>query len=170
MDDMDPTGHNPWSCTADHVVPLSEGGEETRENIKAAHKVCNIKRSRKGNNKPKKGSKMHYRKENEDGTLGPKMHAIFTSATIVVGSATTIERASKSLPKMIEGILEICKENLEVGEHALAVERKRIQDKFRQAHKSNEGVIYEYAWTGKARGGQENETLAVCYQIKRFWD
>jgi len=38
-------GH-PLAGTADHVVPLAEGGTDTDENLRAAHWTCNTRRGR----------------------------------------------------------------------------------------------------------------------------
>lgn len=33
-----------WAGTADHVVPLALGGSDADDNLRAAHKTCNIRR------------------------------------------------------------------------------------------------------------------------------
>jgi 5-methylcytosine-specific restriction endonuclease McrA len=39
---------HPRSRSIDHVVPLSEGGDDTAANKRAAHLGCNITRSNRG--------------------------------------------------------------------------------------------------------------------------
>jgi 5-methylcytosine-specific restriction endonuclease McrA len=36
---------DPMSASLDHVVPLSKGGDHTRENSVLAHLICNIRKS-----------------------------------------------------------------------------------------------------------------------------
>jgi 5-methylcytosine-specific restriction endonuclease McrA len=36
-----------YGATLDHLTPLSLGGEDTKENVKLAHWICNIRRSNK---------------------------------------------------------------------------------------------------------------------------
>lgn len=36
---------NWWAATIDHVVPLSEGGTHTWDNVRAAHALCNWAKS-----------------------------------------------------------------------------------------------------------------------------
>lgn len=39
---------NPMSFSVDHVIPIARGGEEfSKGNIKAAHKICNMKKNSK---------------------------------------------------------------------------------------------------------------------------
>lgn len=35
----------PWSPSVDHVVPIARGGRHTRENVRTAHLICNIKKA-----------------------------------------------------------------------------------------------------------------------------
>ena len=37
---------HPGAATIDHVIPLGQGGPDTRENVRLAHRRCNLKRSR----------------------------------------------------------------------------------------------------------------------------
>lgn len=39
---------HPQSASLDHVVPLAEGGEHTRANVRAAHLYCNVSRGHRG--------------------------------------------------------------------------------------------------------------------------
>lgn len=34
-----------WAFEIDHVHPLSLGGSNTRDNFRAAHRICNLRRS-----------------------------------------------------------------------------------------------------------------------------
>jgi 5-methylcytosine-specific restriction endonuclease McrA len=36
-----------FGATLDHVIPVSKGGVDSRENLKLAHWICNIKKSDK---------------------------------------------------------------------------------------------------------------------------
>lgn len=42
---------------ADHVVPLSMGGRRTRDNLRAAHRSCNVRRGGRNRLRPGGGSK-----------------------------------------------------------------------------------------------------------------
>jgi 5-methylcytosine-specific restriction endonuclease McrA len=35
---------DPWSFVIDHVTPLSKGGRDSIDNVKAAHRECNSKK------------------------------------------------------------------------------------------------------------------------------
>lgn len=39
---------HPRSATMDHVIPLSRGGEHSRQNVKAAHAECNLRKNAYG--------------------------------------------------------------------------------------------------------------------------
>lgn len=39
---------HPMSATLDHLVPVSQGGEHTKANLRAAHFRCNVQRSNRG--------------------------------------------------------------------------------------------------------------------------
>lgn len=39
---------HPRSATIDHIIPVSEGGDHTRSNCRAAHLICNVRRSNRG--------------------------------------------------------------------------------------------------------------------------
>lgn len=39
---------DPWSASVDHVVPLSEGGDDVRSNVQIAHLRCNLKKGAAG--------------------------------------------------------------------------------------------------------------------------
>jgi 5-methylcytosine-specific restriction endonuclease McrA len=41
---------HPRSASIDHIMPLSEGGDDTAANKRAAHLGCNIRRSNRGGN------------------------------------------------------------------------------------------------------------------------
>lgn len=34
--------NDPWAFTLDHVVPLSAGGQDCVENLRPAHRECNV--------------------------------------------------------------------------------------------------------------------------------
>jgi 5-methylcytosine-specific restriction endonuclease McrA len=38
---IDPKAPYPWRATIDHVVPISEGGDDAPHNLRAAHQTCN---------------------------------------------------------------------------------------------------------------------------------
>lgn len=40
-----PPAYHPDSATLDHVVPKSKGGGNDRNNLKLAHRTCNMRRS-----------------------------------------------------------------------------------------------------------------------------
>ncbi len=42
---MDAVAPALYSPTIDHVIPLAKGGYDTIENVKAAHFICNSKKS-----------------------------------------------------------------------------------------------------------------------------
>lgn len=41
---------DPKSVSLDHIVPVSQGGEHTRANVRASHLSCNLKRGARGGN------------------------------------------------------------------------------------------------------------------------
>ena len=38
---IDPNAEHRWRATVDHIVPLSRGGDDTPDNLRAAHQTCN---------------------------------------------------------------------------------------------------------------------------------
>lgn len=39
---------HPKSPTIDHIVPLADGGEDTRANVQLAHFICNVRKAAGG--------------------------------------------------------------------------------------------------------------------------
>jgi|HubBroStandDraft_4_1064222.scaffolds.fasta_scaffold861087_2 5-methylcytosine-specific restriction endonuclease McrA len=39
---------DPWAGTADHVIPVTYGGSDAMENLRAAHRICNQHRGAGG--------------------------------------------------------------------------------------------------------------------------
>jgi hypothetical protein len=43
--DMTLSGMSYWGPTADHIIPVSRGGQDIPENLQLAHRICNIRKS-----------------------------------------------------------------------------------------------------------------------------
>lgn len=43
--DLQATTYDPMARTFDHVIPLSRGGAHSMENVKVAHRLCNIRKN-----------------------------------------------------------------------------------------------------------------------------
>jgi 5-methylcytosine-specific restriction endonuclease McrA len=41
-------GRLPMAPTVDHVIPISEGGTDTKANVQLAHRICNLRKGKRG--------------------------------------------------------------------------------------------------------------------------
>jgi hypothetical protein len=46
--DMSVAAPDPWSPSIDHIVPLADGGDDTRANVQLAHRTCNTRKGVRG--------------------------------------------------------------------------------------------------------------------------